>query len=305
MASWQGMQLKLQPIIMTLVLVQLVVVIMSFSAATKAAPPTEADLKNHGCVNRCGNLSIPYPFGVEENCYHNEDFFINCSDSQPYLWHGNLHVTNISLDEGELGIMNYISRNCYDLLGTPLQSNVDAWLDTANFSISTKNKFASIGCDTYGYLRIFENNSFAFATGCVSSCMNISYVPDDGSCSGIGCCQTSIPKRLSNIKIVAGSYNEHQNVSDFNPCSYAFVVEEAAFNFSKTYLQNFTENMVPMVLDWGIWDNETCDEAKRNVTSYACGDHSDCYKAEIGHGYLCKCSKGYKGNAYLSDGCKG
>ncbi|CAL5384727.1 unnamed protein product [Camellia sinensis] len=303
MASWQGMQLKLQPIIMMLVQVQVVVVvILSFSAATKAAAPTEADLKNHGCVNHCGNLSIPYPFGAKENCYLSEDFFINCSDSQPY--YGDLHVTYISLDEGEVGIMNYISHDCYDLLGTPLQSNFP-WLFTANFPISsTKNKFTTIGCDTYGYLRIFDNNSFAFATGCVSSCMNMSYVPDDGSCSGIGCCQTSIPKQLSYIEVDAGSYNNHTDVSDFNPCSYAFVVEEAAFNFSKTYIQNFTEDMVPLVLDWGILDNETCDEAKRNWTSYACGDHSDCYKAEIGHGYLCKCSKGYKGNAYLSDGCK-
>ncbi|GMP46688.1 hypothetical protein CsSME_00014743 [Camellia sinensis var. sinensis] len=305
MASWQGMQLKLQPILMMLVLVQVVVVvILSCSAATKAAPPTEADLKNHGCVNRCGNLSIPYPFGVKENCYLSEDFCINCSDSQPYLWHGNLHVTKISLDEGEVGIMNYISRNCYDLLGTPLQSNFGGWIDTGNFSISTKNKFTSIGCDTYAYVQIYENKSFVFATGCTSQCMNISYVPGDGSCSGIGCCQTSIPKRVSHIEINAHSFYNHKNVSDFNPCGYAFVVEEAAFNFSTTYLQNFTEDMVPLVLDWGIWDNETCDEAKRNLTSYACGDHSDCFKAEIGHGYLCKCSKGYKGNAYLSDGCK-
>ncbi|KAL7263053.1 hypothetical protein ACSBR1_001264 [Camellia fascicularis] len=306
MAFSQGMQLQLQPIIMILVLVQLVVVVIfSLSAATIAAPPTEEDLKNHGCMNSCGNLNIPYPFGVKENCYLSKDFFINCSHSQPYLRHGNVQVTNISLEEGELGIMNYISRNCYDRLGTPLQSNINALLNASNFSISsTKNKFTAIGCDTYAYLRVLESESFVFATGCVSSCMSISYVPDDGSCSGIGCCQTSIPKRLSHIEIRASSFSNHTNVSNFNPCSYAFVVEEDAFNFSKTYLQNFTKDMVPLVLDWGIWDNETCDEAKRNLTSYACGDHSDCYKAEIGHGYLCKCSEGYKGNAYLSDGCK-
>ncbi|CAL5386718.1 unnamed protein product [Camellia sinensis] len=287
MASWRGMQLKLQPIIMMLVQVQVVVaVILSFSAATKAAPPTEADLKNHGCVNHCGNLSIPYPFGVKENCYLSEDFFINCSDSQPYLWHSNLHVTNISLDEGEhyrttihgstRPISPYLVPRTSSLLLVVTHMGISEFLKT-----------------TVSLLQLG-----------VSSCMNMSYVPDDGSCSGIGCCQTSVPKQLSYIEVNAGSYNNHTDVSDFNPCSYAFVVEEAAFNFSKTYIQNFTEDMVPLVLDWGIWDNETCDEVKRNLTSYACGDHSDCYKAEIGHGYLCKCSKGYKGNAYLSDGCK-
>ncbi|THF98960.1 hypothetical protein TEA_010299 [Camellia sinensis var. sinensis] len=253
-----------------------------FEESTIAAPPTEADLKNVDCMNRCGNLNIPYPFGVKENCYRSEDFFINCSDSQPYLRHSDITISNISLEEGELRIMNYISRNCYDRLGTPLQSNFYGWLVATNFSISsTKNKFTSIGCDTYGFLHILVNESLVFTTGCVSSCMSNSYVPDDGSCSRIGCCQTSIPKRLSHIENDAHSFNNHTDVLDFNPCSYAFVVEEAAFNFSTTYLQDFKETKVPLVLDWGIGDNKTCDEAKRNLTSYACGDNSDCYEAEI------------------------
>ncbi|KAI8014080.1 putative wall-associated receptor kinase-like 16 [Camellia lanceoleosa] len=63
--------------------------------------------------------------------------------------------------------------------------------------------------------------------------------------------------------------------------------------------------MVPMVLDWGIGDNKTCEEAKKNQTSYACGQNTTCYDAEDGNGYICKCSEGYEGNAYLSDGCKG
>ncbi|KAI8016658.1 Wall-associated receptor kinase 2 [Camellia lanceoleosa] len=298
MACLQGMQLQLQSIIMMLVLV-VVVVIFSLSAATKAAPPTEADLKNHDCMNRCGNLSISYPFGVKENCYLSEEFFINCRDSQPYLQHGKVHVTNILLEEGELGIMNYISH--YD--GNSTQLDFPSSLNLSKFSISTtKNKFTVIGCDSYGYLDIPIDSDWV-AVGCVSRCRSIDYV-HNGTCSGIGCCQTSIPERVSQINITAYSFFDRGNVSDFNPCSYAFVVEEAAFNFSTTYLQNFTEDMVPLVLDWGISDNETCDEAKRNLTSYACGDHSDCYSAKIGHGYLCKCSKGYEGNAYLSDGCK-
>ncbi|XP_028075937.1 wall-associated receptor kinase 3-like [Camellia sinensis] len=90
---------------------------------------------------------------------------------------------------------------------------------------------------------------------------------------------------------------------DFNSCSYAFVVEDGAFNFSATYLQDF-KPMVPMVLDWEIRDNETCEEAKKNQTSYACGQNTTCYDTEDGNGYICKCSEGYERNAYLLDGCK-
>ncbi|KAL7263069.1 hypothetical protein ACSBR1_001278 [Camellia fascicularis] len=199
--------------------------------------------------------------------------------------------------------MNYITRNCYDGNGTPLQSNFASSFKLSEFSISTtKNKFTVIGCDSYGYLDILINGDLV-ATWCVSRCTSIGYVPN-GTCSGIGCCQTFIPKQIRDINIAVYSFFNHTNVSEFNPCSYAFVVEEGAFNFSTTYLQDFGEDMVPLVLDWGIGDNETCDEAKRNLTSYACGNHSDCSEAVNDNGYLCKCSEGYQGNAYLSDGCK-
>ncbi|KAL7263083.1 hypothetical protein ACSBR1_001292 [Camellia fascicularis] len=115
MASSQGMQLQLQPIITMLVLVQVVVVVvvLSLSAATIAAPPTEQDLKNLGYMNRCKNVNISYPFGVKEKCYINEHFLINCTDSKPYLRKSDIPVTNISLEEGELGIMYPVTCACY------------------------------------------------------------------------------------------------------------------------------------------------------------------------------------------------
>ncbi|KAL7263050.1 hypothetical protein ACSBR1_001261 [Camellia fascicularis] len=281
-----------------------VVVILSLSAGTIAAPPTEADLKNLVCMNRCGNLDIQYPFGVEENCYRNENFLITC-DSLPYLRHGNIVVTNISLEEGELRIMNHISRRCYDEFGKELPSEAHSWLTLSKFSISnSKNKFTAMGCDTRGSIRITKNDSLVVATGCQSQCSSMDNIPNDGSCSGIGCCQTSIPKGVGHLELGVNSFFNHRNITYFNPCSYAFVVEDGAFNFSTTHLQNFTVNKVPLVLNWGIGDNQTCDEAKRNLTSYACGDNSDCSEAEDCNGYICKCSKGYEGNAYLSDGCK-
>ncbi|KAI8015628.1 Wall-associated receptor kinase 3 [Camellia lanceoleosa] len=107
------------------------------------------------------------------------------------------------------------------------------------------------------------------------------------------------------MNILLQSYINHENVSKFNPCSYAFVVEEGAFNFSKSYLRNFTEEMMPIVLDWAVGNNKTCRDSKRNLESYECGENSDCYESKNGRGYFCKCRIGYKGNPYLSDGCQG
>ncbi|KAL7246057.1 hypothetical protein ACSBR2_001228 [Camellia fascicularis] len=235
------MQLQLQLIIMLLlkvIVVVLVVVELSSSTIATIAAPTEEYLKNHGYVNRCGNLNILYPFGVKENCYHNDNFFINCSDSQPYLQDTNIPVSNISLKESEVRIMNFISRDCYDRSGTSLKSNFYASLVMAKFSISSDGR-SPRGPSLWA---------------------SIDYVPN-GTCSGIGCCQTSIPKGVRQIHISADSFYKHKNVLDFNPYGYAFVVEDGAFNFPTTYLQDFKPEELPMVLDWGIGDNEICEGA--------------------------------------------
>ncbi|KAL7263010.1 hypothetical protein ACSBR1_001222 [Camellia fascicularis] len=58
---------------------------------------------------------------------------------------------------------------------------------------------------------------------------------------------------------------------------YAFVVEEAAYNFSSLNLTNLqNRTMCPIVLDWSVGD-QTCAEAKNNLTTFACKANSDCY----------------------------
>ncbi|THF97396.1 hypothetical protein TEA_023753 [Camellia sinensis var. sinensis] len=134
------------------------------------------------------------------------------------------------------------------------QHSHSAWFSIEKFSISnSKDTFTAIGCDTSGSVQITnKHSSVVVASGCQSKCSNIDSVPNDGSCLEIGCCQTSIPKGFGKIKIYANSFSKHTGVTDFNPCSHAFVIEECELNFSTTYLKKFKENMVPVVPDWGI-----------------------------------------------------
>ncbi|KAF7848842.1 hypothetical protein BT93_L1516 [Corymbia citriodora subsp. variegata] len=125
----------------------------------------------------------------------------------------------------------------------------------------------------------------------------------NGSCSGIGCCETSIPRNAYQYNISVTSYNDHHGIWGFNPCGYAFVAEDGFFSFSTDDLYKPPFDEVPIVLDWLI-PNEKCDDAKKNTTTYMCRENSNCIDAENGDGYQCHCLEGFKGNPYLQNGCQ-
>ncbi|KAL6317739.1 hypothetical protein AAG906_030493 [Vitis piasezkii] len=283
--------------LMQLTLIGLLLASMAEAAVAQAKP---------GCPDRCGNVSIPYPFGTKKDCNHSQHFLLHCNDSvvPPKLTLGmNLHVVSISLKLGELKILNFLGRDCYNRSGGLVYNNVPMLRLGRVYTISGKrNKFIAVGCDTYAIVRAYKGEE-RYTTGCMSVCDSITNVKS-GSCSGIGCCETSIPEGTTNFTVKLSSYNNHRSVWAFNPCSYAFVVEETHFKFSSNQFRdlNNTENL-PVVLDWRI-GKERCKAARKTET-YACKGKSECYEPDDWSGYLCKCLDGYHGNPYLPDGCQG
>ncbi|KAE8100180.1 hypothetical protein FH972_018105 [Carpinus fangiana] len=262
-----------------------------------AATEVAAQLARPNCSDRCGDVQIPFPFGITEGCYLNKDFALKCNPSSGVLTTLNLIVTNISIREGQMDILMYVASQCFNHLGEPQQSN-RPYLKVPTYSISnTQNVFVAVGCDTYAYLNGFQNSK-PFTMGCMSVCRNITNV-DGRSCSGIGCCQVEIPPGLKNFTLNAYSFYNHIQIWSFNPCSYAFVVKKDRFSFSPGYLSSLKDNKtLPMVLDWAI-GNETC-----NKSNYVCGRNSECYEPDSGYGYRCRCKAGYDGNPYLPHGCQ-
>ncbi|VVA37018.1 PREDICTED: wall-associated [Prunus dulcis] len=283
-----------------------VLVALLVAAVTTAA--AQAHLLPRCLNQKCGNLSVPYPFGMLHGCYNEEKFFINCSQSIAYLAGGNLPVTNISLEEGELQIQMLITKDCYDEQGVQTNDSQDSsWIETPEFTISaTKNRFMAVGCDTVALFGGYRGEE-QYMSGCTSFCQSIPSVND--SCSGIGCCQTSIPSGLKKQNITLESYYNHS--WSFNLCSFAFVVENGQFTFSgETSFQvlNNTTSL-PMILNWEI-GKESCSAAQKRV-DYPCHKKTTkCVDRVIGKtsassGYFCQCLPGYQGNPYLPDGCQG
>ena len=284
-----------------------VTAVLALSSNTSRAAETLRD----GCPDHCGDVAIPYPFGIGADCYFDERFNITCDDStnppKAFLF-TNMNVTSISLSEGELQVLQYVAKDCYDESGNQSRGDrLRAWFRLSNnFTISTKkNKFTAIGCDTYAIVKGYSRSGKRYTTGCMSLCDRLDDI-DFESCSGVGCCQVaSIPSSLINISVSLASYYNYTNVSGFSDrCSYAILAEESQFKFSNASFHEFKgREKFPLVLDWTIGDLR-CDEAIKSE-GFACKSNSECLDSKTGAGYLCQCKKGFEGNPYHPQGCRG
>ncbi|KAK3000708.1 hypothetical protein RJ639_022420 [Escallonia herrerae] len=293
-------------------------IFLSVLALTISTTTTDASIVNSttttkpGCLRQCGNLTVPYPFGIGigSGCSIDPWFDITCNHSyyppKPFIASSNLEVIEIS--DTQVRIKNFVASNCFNQTGE-LTGRNSVWiqLSTSHYTFSDANKFMVIGCDDLAL--ISNERGRKFTSGCVSVCANASDILDDGLCSGIGCCQTPIPKGLQSFYTEIRSLNNHTEVWSFDPCGYAFLGEQERFNFrgapdlSDPDFMSGTTETVPVVLDWVI-GNRSCSEAQKS-DGFACLSNSHCNDSDTGlGGYRCSCNEGYEDNPYLSPGCQ-
>ncbi|KAK4478453.1 hypothetical protein RD792_013928 [Penstemon davidsonii] len=276
------------------------------ATTTTAATFTQAaNTAKPGCQTTCGNLIVPYPFGIgiNSNCSINPQFDINCTDSKPFTTTQSYEIVDIS--ETQLRIKNRVAARCYNPTGNVTRQNQILINFTGSpFSFSDSNRFTVVGCDDLALIRGSSGRNFT--SGCLSLCSQRTDLID-GFCTGIGCCQTQIPTGVKTFSSALGSLRNHTGVYDFDPCGYAFLGDQDMFrfrtsDFADLNFQNRTVEDVPVVADWAI-GNETCDRVVGSA-DYACRENSGCVDSNTGlGGYRCNCSEGYEGNPYLSPGC--
>ncbi|KAL8460837.1 hypothetical protein ACS0TY_032369 [Phlomoides rotata] len=277
----------------------ILVIVTSIPSSLSGTPPNCSDL--------CGNVTIPYPFGTTAECPMRYGFLLTCNQTfdppRLFFYNTNTQITGISLD-GQLTILQHPAFDCYDQNRTSISNSKPSlilWPFTVN---NTANKLTIVGCDTFGSVHGHRLDARDFYTGCTAMCGSNEDM-ETGSCTALGCCQTSIPKQVWQVKIHLQSYNNYSYVAGTNKCSYAFIAEEGAFTFSaESYASLSNVQSLPMVVDWTI-GHGTCEKARMNSSDYACKSaNSSCYKPDNGGGYRCSCMHGYRGNPYLVDGCQ-
>ncbi|XP_030967042.1 wall-associated receptor kinase-like 8 [Quercus lobata] len=175
--------------------------LLTYGLAEAAAPL----MAMPGCKDTCGNVSIPYPFGMTAGCYLNDWFKINCigkgSSARAFLPKINMEVLEINivnpyrndsylrLEESIVRVKMpiIISSNC---TGTgPSNGGVNMTGGPFYFS-SSRNKFISVGCNN---MAMITGNDPMLLAGCNSDCNSETMIPREAKCSGFNCCQTTVP----------------------------------------------------------------------------------------------------------------
>ncbi|KAK1432555.1 hypothetical protein QVD17_09452 [Tagetes erecta] len=243
-----------------------------------------------GCNDTCGNIQIPYPFGIGADCYFNEWFSVDCNSSKPYLPAiNNLQVLSLNLQNQTVNVHVSMISDCQTLVRNSSQIlSVDLRGSPFLFS-QEQNKFTVEGC---GNAVIMEQENLL--TGCSTICQNETNT-NRNSCYGINCCQTSIPYYLETYIVNASGL---QRQGPDGSCGSAFLVDETWY-----YANRFREQsdmVVPISLKW------TLSEQDVSGTSCYSKTRQELY---LGNGttvesFKCSCSPIEEGSPYLVNGCE-
>ncbi|CAA6671411.1 unnamed protein product [Spirodela intermedia] len=265
----------------SLLLILLLPVLLQFPCLQPSSASSVVTVRED-CPESCGGVPIPYPFGVGEGCSRDSNFDVYCDRTstppKPLLFsnQSNVEILSVSLLEGKLRFpIGYQIGN----------DKSNEWIDLkgSNYVFSEMdNVFTGIGCHTFAVIN--ATGEYTCISGCATLCSSPSNTVD-GNCTGMGCCEASIPGDLDFYRLRFPTFIQPSPVVHFSECSYAFL-------------------QLPTVLDW-VAGKDKCEKAKLKTSSYACiSGYSECYDSADGRGYRCNCSNGYQGNPYLRNGCQ-
>jgi hypothetical protein len=313
-------------------------VLMSMSWATAAVDPRRP-ITLPGCPDKCGNTSIPYPFGTKAGCYFDTTFSVTCNLSttpptiildEPFTLQASAYyfgeqadpvgviidkfwwtadLVGINVAGGEVRVSMPISSDCsmnesyHELSGF---ARMSLNFSTTFLFSTARNVLVGVGQSVLAAV-IGDAARTNYSAAC-SSLFDTPAVVQDGQCKGLGCCQAELAPGL--VAVMPKMRYQSNSMWKTFPCTYSMVVERSWYNFSLQDLYGYKvldkrfAGGVPVVLDWAI-RNASCPAEGKPLPMACRSGNSLCVNATNGYGYLCKCKDGFDGNPYIPNGCQG
>ncbi|CAO2043067.1 unnamed protein product [Urochloa humidicola] len=282
--------------------------VVSFLATTVAITAATAGGSGRQCPMSCGAIDISYPFGVGPMCSR-PGFNLTC-DSNTYGDHLRLGSPNGTVDfmitsaSGSVTALAVrVVRSVTFPAGVGVGTYSTSWESPgAPFAVSGSANMSLfvLGC---GVAAILLDRGGAVVGNCSVVCGGEQVMErlPDGFCDGVGCCRVDV-----RVPLRAFTVNLSRTGEGVGRDSMTFLVTgRDRYTFRPIDLKRGidADTVGPALLDWAIPDWANCSSAMADGASYACiSNHSECQDSPIG-GYVCHCSQGFSGNAYVVDGC--
>ncbi|KAJ8545187.1 hypothetical protein K7X08_017770 [Anisodus acutangulus] len=261
------------------------------TAATSLAKP--------GCEESCGNLTIPYPFGLSANCSLNSWYLIKCdkSSNPPKAFLNSFLQVELQSEVKSVSIENQTITTLVSIVNFCNGSSRGSRIITTGTDLSEspfyyskdRNKLMFVGCGN-GLVTQKQN----VLSGCTAICSAGTRLT---GCYGINCCQSLVPFDLSSY--TANFTNSGIQQEAHPKCNAAFLVDQTWVPAKVAEPFVFLGH-APVVWVWTL-------QSKELDSGLLCDKSEAAVKLEDGTSVAnlqCRCGPGTQGNPYFSNGCQ-
>ncbi|XP_037441832.1 wall-associated receptor kinase 3-like [Triticum dicoccoides] len=293
-----------------------------------AASP--APIGKRGCETRCGDVSVPYPFGFgQDRCSAAPGFKLNSVHGNTTDMSSGGAGTRLLLgDHGDFEVKEISVKN-RTIRGLSRPVFINATINNTGHSTvrsmgfgdnrwqyflpPTSTELVVTGCNVQVTLLFTSPSStYGYTTGCCSHCNSSGVLTADDVRNNymVGYCTTPVFWYLASYDVELKRVDGSSAINDNLPV-YAFIAEEGWFGPHRAAdLMNLGAErsvygskankddhlLAPLVLGWACPNDGTCNASVSANTN--------CSTPFEGAQYVCGCNPGYKGNPYLTDGCQ-
>ncbi|XP_047079121.1 wall-associated receptor kinase 2-like [Lolium rigidum] len=250
-----------------------------------------------GCNTTCGNVTVPYPFGMGPPRCYLPGFNLTCDDSLNLLTGrhdrgGRMLVVGIFLENSTVRVM----RKSQGTVNLTSSGRRFRWRlgEGGPYSLAAANEFIVTGCNVDATL--VDSRSGGNASSCASFCMGDNPWRENMTRCSLGTCSATIASTGHTsydvrLRPVVDEDAGVQGVLNRLPM-HALIAEKGWLGVNNAFnLLLGLDQLFPTVLDWACAADDVCKSA-----------HS--VRNSSGRGYTCQCQPGYEGNPYLTGGCQ-